>query len=71
MSKIVNFRRMEDGTREDYQLLETYEREYVASLPERILESAEKAGWFAGGISRDPAGAFSAGRDPGAARRGR
>ena len=42
MSKIVNFRRMEDGTREDYQLLETYEREYVASLPERILESLRK-----------------------------
>lgn len=42
MSNIVNFRRMEDGTREDYQLLETYEREFAASLPERILKSLNK-----------------------------
>src|SRR5580698_2091115 len=42
MSKIVNFRRMEDGTREDYQLLEVYEREFAASLPDRVLEALKK-----------------------------
>ena len=37
MNKIVNFRRMEDGTREDYQLLEVYEREFVASLDRKSV----------------------------------
>ena len=30
---------MQDGTREDYELLETYERDYVRELPDRILAS--------------------------------
>jgi predicted HD phosphohydrolase len=34
---IVGFTQMKDGTREDYELLETYEREYLRELPERIL----------------------------------
>jgi predicted HD phosphohydrolase len=42
MSKVVSFRRMEDGTREDYELLEGYEREFVALLPDRILASLGK-----------------------------
>jgi predicted HD phosphohydrolase len=36
-SGIVGFTRMADGTREDYELLESYEREYVRELPSRIL----------------------------------
>ena len=42
MNDIVSFHRMEDGTREDYALLEKYEREYTASLPDRVLESLRK-----------------------------
>ena len=33
----VSFRRMEDGTREDYELLERAERDYVRGLPDRLL----------------------------------
>jgi len=35
--RIVGFRRMEDGTREDYELLARYERAYVRELPARVL----------------------------------
>ncbi len=36
--QLVSFRRMEDGTREDYELLDRYEREYAQGLPQRVLE---------------------------------
>jgi predicted HD phosphohydrolase len=39
MSRIVSFRRMEDGTREDYLLLDESERRYAAGLGTRVLES--------------------------------
>jgi predicted HD phosphohydrolase len=42
MSKIVSFRHMEDGTREDYLLLDESERRYAESLGERVLESLKK-----------------------------
>jgi len=42
MSKIVSFRRMADGTREDYLLLDESERRYAESLGERVLESLKK-----------------------------
>ena len=42
MSEIVSFRRMEDGTREDYLLLDRAERAYAAGLPDRILEALRK-----------------------------
>lgn len=35
----VSFRQMKDGTRADYELLERIERQYVAALPERILDA--------------------------------
>jgi predicted HD phosphohydrolase len=35
--RIVSFRRMEDGTAEDYRLLAGYEHEYVKALPGRVL----------------------------------
>lgn len=41
-SRIVSFRRMEDGTREDYELLDEAEREYALGLPERVLEAVRK-----------------------------
>jgi predicted HD phosphohydrolase len=37
MNRIVSFRRMEDGTRADYELLDRSEREYARQLPEHII----------------------------------
>jgi predicted HD phosphohydrolase len=37
--RIVSFRRMEDGTREDYLLLDQSERKYAAGLADRVLAS--------------------------------
>jgi predicted HD phosphohydrolase len=37
MNRIVGFTQMKDGTREDYELLELYERDYLRELPDRIL----------------------------------
>ena len=42
MSQIVSFRRMEDGTREDYELLDRSEREYARRLPDNILTALQK-----------------------------
>jgi predicted HD phosphohydrolase len=42
MSRVVSFRRMEDGTREDYLLLDESERRYAQGLADRILESLRK-----------------------------
>jgi predicted HD phosphohydrolase len=43
MSKrMVSFRRMEDGTREDYLLLDESERDYAARLPDHLLEALRK-----------------------------
>ena len=40
--KTVNFIRMEDGTREEYEFLDRMEDEYKAGLPERIMDSLRK-----------------------------
>ncbi|HEV7612946.1 MAG TPA: HD domain-containing protein [Steroidobacteraceae bacterium] len=40
--EVVSFHRMEDGTREDYELLERGEREYVRALPDRLLSALQK-----------------------------
>jgi predicted HD phosphohydrolase len=40
--RTVGFRRMEDGTREDYELLARSETVYDGGLPDRILESLRK-----------------------------
>jgi len=42
MSQTVSFRQMKDGTREDYLLLERYEQDYAAALPDRLLEALGK-----------------------------
>jgi predicted HD phosphohydrolase len=39
---IVSFRRMEDGTREDYLLLDRSEREYAQALPDNIIAALHK-----------------------------
>jgi len=41
-NRIVSFRRMEDGTREDYELLQEAEKPYVAQLPGRVLDAVRK-----------------------------
>ena len=38
----VNFTRMQDGTREEYEFLDQMEDEYKAGLPDRILEALRK-----------------------------
>jgi predicted HD phosphohydrolase len=38
----VNFTRMEDGTREEYEFLDHLEHEYTSGLPDRLLESLRK-----------------------------
>jgi len=42
MSRLVSFRRMDDGTREDYLLLDESERRYAQGLADRVLESMRK-----------------------------
>jgi len=42
LNRVVRFTRMQDGTREDYQLLERYESDYLQGLPARILAALEK-----------------------------
>ncbi|MGO9039374.1 MAG: HD domain-containing protein [Steroidobacteraceae bacterium] len=42
LNRIVGFTRMQDGTREDYRLLERHERDYLRELPERILAALGK-----------------------------
>ena len=42
MNRVVSFRRMEDGTREDYLLLDESERRYARGLPDRVLETLKK-----------------------------
>ncbi len=37
MGEMVSFRRMADGTREDYLLLDRSERDLARGLPDRIL----------------------------------
>ncbi len=39
MSRIVSFRQMQHGTREDYLLLDESERAYAAGLAERVLDA--------------------------------
>ena len=38
-ARTVSFTRMEEGTREDYELLDRLAEEQTATLPERVLES--------------------------------
>ena len=43
MNRIVSFRQMKDGTKEDYVLLDESERSYALGLADRVLESLR--GW--------------------------
>ncbi len=42
MARVVSFQRMEDGTREDYELVDRVERQYAQHLPDVILASLLK-----------------------------
>ena len=42
MSRTVSFRHMQDGTREDYLLLDESERAYATGLAERVLEQLRR-----------------------------
>ncbi len=41
-SRVVSFRRMEDGTKEDYELLDESEQAYAVGLPGRVLQAVRK-----------------------------
>jgi predicted HD phosphohydrolase len=42
MSRIVSFRQMKDGTKEDYELLDEAEKRYAVGLADRVLEGLAK-----------------------------
>lgn len=42
MSRMVSFRAMQDGTQEDYRLLDESERAYAVGLADRVLEQLRK-----------------------------
>jgi predicted HD phosphohydrolase len=44
MNRVVSFTRMKDGTREDYLLLDRYERDFALQLPDRILAALRSLG---------------------------
>lgn len=41
LGRIVGFTQMKDGSREDYELLERHERDYLRMLPDRIMGALE------------------------------
>jgi hypothetical protein len=45
----VSFRRMDEATAEDYELLDRYEEEMLRALPDRVLEAVEALGNSSGG----------------------
>ncbi len=45
----VSFTRMQDGTAQDWALLERFEREFNAGLPDRILDAVDKLNGSYGG----------------------
>ena len=49
----VNFIRMEDGTPEEYELLDIYEREYVSGTADRVLELLKSLRGSMGGYRID------------------
>ena len=49
----VSFTRMEDGTREDYELLERLEREYAAGTADRVLAQLRELRGSLGGYRID------------------
>lgn len=46
---VVSFRRMDEGTRADYALLDRYEQQFVNELPDRILAALENLEHSLGG----------------------
>ncbi len=42
MGRIVSFRQMKDGTKEDYELLDQSEKDHATGLPDRILETLQR-----------------------------
>ena len=42
MNKIVSFRQMKNGTREDFEFLDAAERDHARSLPDRIMASLRR-----------------------------
>ena len=53
MTKLVSFRAMKDGTREDYELLDGSERAFALGQPERVLWLLESLGELVNGFAVD------------------
>ena len=51
MAKIVSFRQMKDGTREDYLLLEEYEQAFAAGVADRVLAGLKRLSDSFGGYA--------------------
>ncbi len=69
MTALVSFTRMEDGTKEDYELLDRSEQEYARQSSLQFAGGAAKARPLARGLSGQPSGALTASGEPRAARR--
>ena len=63
MNKIVSFRGMEDGTREDYLLLDQSERDYAIGLADRVMAALRRLDHSLEGYPRQPPRTLTAGRD--------
>ena len=46
---VASFTRMEDGTREDYEILEQYEKPFIAETADRVLETLKSLKGSLGG----------------------
>jgi hypothetical protein len=71
LNRIVRFTQMKDGTREDYELLELHERDYLRIAARSHHARAESSEDRARRLSRHAPGAFPAGGDARASAMGR
>ena len=67
----VSFTSMADGTREDYELLARYEKDYTAKLPDRLLAALDALKHSLVGYQVTPLRALAPVRDPRPPRRAR
>jgi hypothetical protein len=54
VTKTVSFHRMQDGTRDDYLLLDQQEREFARTLPDRIVTALRSRSSMISGTSLHP-----------------
>ncbi len=62
--KTVEFIRMDEGSKEDYQLLHTLEQRYIEKLPDRILTALDGLKDSLAGYKGHTSGTFASDRNP-------